>query len=627
MDPRLLRLYNDELSHLREMGAEFAQAFPKIAGRLGMQGNEVADPYVERMLEGYAFLAARVQLKLQARFPDFTQHLLELVYPHFLAPIPSMAIVRLEPDPDAGRMEQGFVVPRGTRLTSQLPPGATTHCLFTTAHDVHLWPFAISAVDYQTAPSALSAMRLPARQRVKAALRLRLRTTNGEPFSRFALRRLTLHPTGSGGLGALVAEHMLAGTIAVVARPVTRPAPWQEVIEPKALRQVGMDREHALLPDVPRSFDGYRLLQEYFSLPERVAFIELGGLSDAAGRLDEEELELIFLLDRVEPRFERQLGPANFVLFATPAINLFEMHTDRAEITERTHEYHLIPDRTRPLDLEIHSILDVTGELEGDVRPITFRPFYSIAEKDRHGHDGAAYTIRREQRLISSRQRQRGRRTDYSGSETFLQLGDRDAPPFPASLRQLGARVRCSNRDLPMMVPIGGGDTDFTLEIGAPVQRIRCLNGPTRPRESRAFGDVAWRLISHLSLNYLSLTESDSADAKGADALRELLRLYAEDGELAPSRQIDGLRQVVSRPIVRRLPGGGQAAVARGVEVSITIDDTAFEGTGGFSLASVLAHFLSRYVTINSFTETVLVSQQRGEIMRWPMMTGRRATL
>ncbi|SNB74789.1 type VI secretion system protein ImpG [Arboricoccus pini] len=627
MDPRLLQLYNDELAYMREMGSEFAQAFPKIAGRLGMEGDEVADPYVERLLEGVAFLAARVQLKQQARFPAFTQHLLELVYPHFLAPMPSMTIVRLEPDPEAGRLEQGYIVPRMTRLVSQPPPGAVTHCTFHTAHDVQLWPLQVESVDYQTLSSAIAAMRLPSRPGVKAILRIRLRTTNGMQLRRLALRKLDLHLTSHGSLGALVTEQLLAGTIAMVARPTTRPAPWQEVIERRHLRQTGLEPEQALLPDIPRTFDGYRLLQEYFSLPERTCFIEVTGLADAIARSADERIDLIFLLDRIDQRLERHLATDNIALFATPAINLFEWQADRVEVSDRSYEYHLVPDRTRPLDLEVHSVLDIKGEFEGDTKPLHFKPFYSMADHEPADSEGAAYTIRRDQRLISAHQRRQGPRSAYVGSEVFLQLSDRNAAPFAQDLRQLTVKCRCSNRDLPLLLPVGKGNTDFTLEIGAPVSNIRCLNGPTPPRASRATGDVAWHLISHLSLNYLSITGAKNAEVQGADALRQLLRLYAEDGATPLLRQIEGLRQVISRPIVRRLPGGGQTAVARGLEVELTVDETAFAGTGAFPLGAVLSHFFAKYVSINSFTETVLVSAQRGEIMRWPMMTGRRATL
>jgi type VI secretion system protein ImpG len=189
----------------------------------------------------------------------------------------------------------------------------------------------------------------------------------------------------------------------------------------------------------------------------------------------------------------------------------------------------------------------------------------------------------------------------------------------------LSLRALCTNRDLPLLMPLGKGRTDFTVEIGAPLESIRCIAGPTRPRPSRAHGDISWRLISHLALNYLSIT--DAADANGAAALREILSLYADVGDVATAKQIEGVKSVVSMPVIRRLPGAGQTAIARGLEIAVTFDETAFQGIGVFVLGMVLAQFFSRYVSINSFTETVINTLERAEVMRWPMTIGRRLTL
>ncbi len=622
MDPRLLRHYNDELRFVREMGAEFAAAFPKIAGRLGLDTAEVADPYVERLLEGFAFLAARVQLKLDAQFPTFTQHVLDHVYPHYLAPTPSMAIVQFTPDAEGARLEGGYVVPRGTALTGQLPKGGVTACEFRTAHPVRLWPIAIAEVDYFATTSQLAALALPERHGAKAALRLRLKTTNGTPFSALSLKELCLFLQGGGGLPGAILEQLLADCLGMIGRPPTRPLPWQEFIPARAIRHVGLADDEAMLPFGARSFEGYRLLHEYFALPERTLFVELGGLGNVVRRATGTELELVILLRRAEKRLERRLSPDNFALFATPAINLFSRRVDRIHLSDKVPEHHVVPDRTRPLDLEIHTVLEVAGEFEGDVPPLPFKPLYSSSDQ---GGSEAYFTVRREPRLMSSRQKIKGARSGYLGSEVFLSLVDRNDAPYPSDLRQLSIQCLCTNRDLPLTMPLGKGDTDFTLETGAPVLATRAIAGPTRPRPSPVHGDVAWKLISHFTLNYLSITDAD--DGRGAEALRELLGLYAELGEPSVARQIDGVKSVSSTPIVRRLPGGGQAAIARGLEIAVTFDEAAFEGVGAFLLGAVLSHFFSKYVSINSFTETLVKTLDRGEVVRWPMMVGRRPSL
>ncbi|MGF7209829.1 type VI secretion system protein ImpG [Skermanella aerolata] len=621
MNETFLRFYNQELRHIREMGGEFARTFPKIAGRLGMDTAEVSDPYVERLLEGFAFLAARVQLKLDARFPAFTQHLLEMVYPHFLAPTPSLGIARFDPDREGGRLENGYVIPRGTSLVGQLAADAVTQCEFRTAQDVHLWPITVAAVDYFAAASELSGLAIDRRHRMAAALRVRLRTTNGMPFDRLKLKSLRLYLPPAGGTGGALAEQLLADVTAVVARPTVRPSPWQEVIAAAHVRHAGLGDDEALLPFPARSFTGYRALQEYFALPERALFVEIGGLADSVRSSSGEELELVFLLRRIEPRLQRGLSRDSVVLFASPIINLFERQADRIVVSERTFEHHLPVDRVRPLDVEVHSVLDVQGEHDDGSAATVFRPFYAIEDLEPKAAGGSYYTIRRAPRLISSREQREGQRTSYGGSDVFVSIVDAHAAPYRPSLRQLAVRCLCTNRDLPLLMPLGRGETDFTLEIGAPVARIRCIAGPTRPRPSPAEGEVAWHLISHLSLNHLSLTDTDEG---GADALRALLRLYADPSDASAMQQVAGTRNIRSRPIVRRLPSGGLAAVARGLEIEMALDEAAFEGIGCFPFAAVLNHFFAQYVSINAFTESVLRTTQRGEIMRWPMKLGRR---
>ncbi|MFK3968900.1 type VI secretion system baseplate subunit TssF [Ensifer adhaerens] len=625
MDPRLLRLYNEELAYLREMGAEFSHNFPKIAGRLGLTRGERADPMVERMLEGVAFLAARVQLKLQARFPDFTQHLLQIVYPHFLAPLPAMGIAEFTPDPQAGRLEKGYLIPRGTVLTGALAAGTTTHCQYKTAHDVHIWPLRVASVDYYDAPSQISSLALPTEQTVKAVLRLRLETTNGIALNKLSLRRLVLHFKGAGGIGGALAEHVLADPVIVITRPAQKPADWEEILDPDSVRQYGLHASQSLLPDVPRSFDGYRLLQEYFALPERACFIEVDGLSDSIRESSTNEIEILFASKRVDERLRRALGPTNVSLFASPFVNLFERNADRFYVSDRHHEHHVVVDRLRPLDFELHSVLSLKGQAgEGRSETINYQPLYSLNDSTSRNESGSYYTLRRERRLVPPSHQHSGTRTGYIGSEVFITTVE--GASTAGAERQLQLSCLCTNRDLPISMPLGEGRSDFTLEIGAPIESVRCVSGPTRPRPSAAEGDTAWELISHLSLNYLSITDCGDED-RGTVGLRELLRLYCDDTDDVCSRQIDAITRVTSQPIVRRLPGAAYGAIVRGIEITIEIDETGFEGVGCFPFATVLDKFFAQYVSINSFTETVLTSLQRGVLMRWEIAKGRRPIL
>ena len=362
MDPRLLEYYNRELQHLREVGGEFAKEFPKIAGRLGLEGFECADPYVERLLEGFGFLAARVQLKLDAEFPRFTQHLLEIIYPHYLAPTPSMLVAQFQPDPTEGALDQGFVIPRGSELRSLLGKGDQTPCEYRTAHEVTLWPVELTEVQYFAGKEPVALLDLPDLNKVRAGVRLRLRTTlPGLTFDKLALERLTLFLHGGDELPMRVYEQLLSNTVLMVVRPGQRPAPWHEVVPGERIRRLGFADEQALLPYAPPSFRGYRLLHEYFVFPQRYLFVELVGLGPAVRRCADSELEILILLNRASAVLENSLETEHFALFCAPAINLFPKRADRIHLSEQVAEHHVVPDRTRPMDFEVYQVNGVTG--------------------------------------------------------------------------------------------------------------------------------------------------------------------------------------------------------------------------------------------------------------------------
>jgi type VI secretion system protein ImpG len=653
MDPRLLRHYEGELHYLREMGAEFAEEFPKIAARLGMSGLEVADPYVERLLEGVAFLAARVQLKLDAEVPRFTQALLEIIYPHYLAPTPAMLVAQLTPDPKEPQLGAGNkVVPRGTGLLS-LPTGERgTSCEFKTAHDVELWPVRISSVSYFTFAPDLPLQALPYASRIRGGIRVRLSTTAGVKFSQMPLDRLTFYATGREDVAAKLCDLCLSTPLGVLVTdggsgsaivPDSRARGVQPVgvLEPAAtrvraelpgtvVRPIGFSDDEALLPVSLRSFQGYRLLQEYFSLPERFRFFQLNGLAAGLKSIGSTEAEVVILFGRGEPALEGLLAASNLALYCTPAINLFPKRADRVAVSDATHEMHVVVDRTRPVDFEVYELTRVVGYGTGFGNEQEFAPFYA-AFSPHHTDDRLAYyTMRREPRLLPSARKRRGPRTSYIGSELFISLVDPRQAPFAGDLRQIAVDALCTNRDLPLLMPQGakdaeGRDCDLSLDIAAPVAGIRVITGPSRPYGPLADGARAWRALNHLSLNYYSLV--DATPEQGATTLRELLRLYAAGAEPGLRRQVDGIRSVRVKRVVRRLRQPGPIAFGRGLEITVAVDDLALEGASPVLLGAVLNEYFARHVSINAFSETVLTSEGRGEIHRWVPQPGARPTL
>jgi type VI secretion system protein ImpG len=621
MDERLLEHYNTELRHLREMAGEFAREFPKIAGRLALDkdAKEICpDPYVERLLEGFAWLAARVHLKLDAEFPRFTQSLLETVYPHYLSPIPSMAVARFDPLPNESALAEGIPIPRGTLLRSNPGKGGLTPCTFQTAHTVRLLPLRIVEARYFTRD--VVELNLPAELQCKAAIRLRLETTVAVPFKDMALDPLTFFLRGADDLPSMIYEQILARRQGLAIQTPAQRGKTLAVLPADNVRRVGYAESESLLPASPRSFEGYRLLREYFAFPQRYLFFEAGGFATALPNCSGNQVDVIILLSEVDTRLENRINAACFELFCTPIINLFPKRLDPISLSNRSYEFHVVADYTRPLDFEVFEMQSVTGLGAETGQEQEFRPFYLA--KDTDSDEAGFFTVNRVPRVLSAKEKQFGKKSSYAGTELYVSLVDANDAPYRTDLKQLSLRALCTNRHLPIQMAVGVGRTDFTMDENAPITSIRCLTSPTLPRPSRAEGQFSWRLISHLSLNYISLV--DTKNAEGVAALREILRLYADANDRQTLRQIDGLLKIQSRPVVRRVKTPGPITFARGLELALSFDENAYEGTGVFILGAVLEQFFAKYVSLNSFTETVIRTQQRGEIMRWPAQLGRR---
>lgn len=624
MDRRLLRYYNEELRHLRSTAGEFAKEFPKVAGRLALDEFACADPYVERLLEGFAFLAARVQLKLDAEFPQFTQSILETVYPHYLSPIPSMAVANFAFDLMGSGLEKGFEIPRETVLRSVIGSDNITACEYRTGHGVTLWPMKIAKAEYVARDlTSLNPPQLavPA----KAGIRIRLETKDDLAFSGFDLDELTFFIRGAEDFPAKIYEQIIGHGKNVVVQPRKKPFGWQHVLSAASIEPVGFADEEALLPVVARTFRGYRLLQEYFAFPQRFLFFRISDLRRCFKDCNSSVVDLVILLDQEEQILEGRMDAGNILLHCAPVVNLFPKRADTIHLSDKFTEFHVVPNRTRPMDYEVYQITGVTGYgVRSDEKQV-FTPFYSASDFEETRSSGAYFTVNRMPRLMSGKEKKYGRRAGYGGSEVFLSIVDATAAPYRSDLRQLAIDTLCTNRDLPIQMGLGRGKTDFNLDISSPVESVRCVSGPSTPRASNAEGEISWRIINHLSLNYLSLV--DGPDGKGSAAVRDLFKLYCDPRDLQTKKQIEGLLSVNSRPIIRRIFDQGQIAFVRGLEITMEFDEFAFEGSSVFLLGAVMNLFFSKYVSINSFTETVIRSRERGEIMRWPANPGTRSIL
>jgi type VI secretion system protein ImpG len=454
--------------------------------------------------------------------------------------------------------------------------------------------------------------------------------------------RLVFETTGQLEVGALkldVLSLFLAGNPDVVSKlqelihtqclglvvhagglPIRELVPYQA----DAVVAEGFSTNQALLPLDSRAFDGHRLLHEYFAFPDRYRFVSINGLQRALPQITGNRFEVVLLLKASNVALESVIDANNFLLNCAPVVNLFNRTSDRIPVTTTRFEYHAVIDRGRPLDFEIHSISRVTGHQDDSDREIPFHPFYAAADKDRRG-SGAYFSVRREQRMLSEKARRNGPRTGYIGSECFVSLVDVNEAPYASELRQITVEALCTNRDLSLLTPLGNAGTDLTLLASAPVDEIRFVVAPTRPTPALAEREMTWRLISHLSLNYLTLT--DANPEQGASALRELLSLYARLGAPGADAQIGAIQKLAVAEVNRRVPGRGPIVFGRGVQLDLMLDEIPLAGISPWLLGAVLEQFFARHVSVNAFTEFALRSTQRGPIATWQPRIGRRPSV
>ena len=601
----ILAYYQRELAYLRDRGLDFARRYPKVANRLEYGGAESQDPHIERLLESFAFLTARLQRTLDSEFPEIPTALLSVLYPHLVAPVPSMAIAQFAVDAAQARAAQGFLIPRQTAVFAETagPQRDRLTCRFRTGYPVTLWPIEIAHADL--APAADYDF-LDAMPEVAAVLRLKLQCQGQWNFADVVPPSLRFFIGAEPGVAGTIYELLFNELVGVAVMPEGRKAPSAR-LPAESVEAVGFAVEDGLLPYPSNAHLGYRLIQEYFVFPQKFHFFELTLLPPLGPH---KSLDLLFLL-RKSPQRRLGINRRSFALGATPIINLFPKTTEPIRIDQTKTEYLLVPDNRWERSTEIHSILKVsaTSDLADDSR--TFQPYFSYDHHASMNRQGAFWTARREATG----------RADMPGTDVLLSFLDLDFTPTRPPSQTAFAHTLATNRGLAEHI---GPGTRLEIEIDAPVSGIACLTKPTRQLAPPLAGDTLWRLISHLSLNQLSLGDGE----QGLNALREILRLYASLDGGTVEKQIQGLRSLASRPVVRRIGNDGWRGFCRGMEVTLGVDETLYVGASAFLLGAVLSRFLGLYAAANSFTQLVLTSAQRDGIWKtWPPLAGERIVL
>lgn len=598
----LLRYYLAELTYLREMGAAFADQYPKVANRLELSPDESPDPHVERLLEAFAFLTARVQRNLDQQFPEISSALLDLLYPHYLSPVPSMTVVRMEPDPEQGMLTTGYQVPRHTPLYAEAHGTGGLSARFRTCYPVTLWPLEVT---YGGLESSNQYDFLDGRSDVVSVIRVRVEARGAAledlefDSLRFYLNRelraaTDLHELIFAQCGGVL---LLSGD-------------GERVIDLgyDAVKPVGFGEDEAVLPYPAYAHPGYRLLQEYFTFPRKFLFLDVNGLDRG---LTGTSFDLLFLLGR-SPETDLMIDPETFALGCTPAANLFPKTSEPIRLDHTKSEYRLVPDVHREASTEIHTILSVSSSADDAEEAKRLKPYYSF--------DHAALRDRGDVFWVARRVGT-GRRS-MPGTQMMLSLVDLDFDPRIPAGQTVYAHTLCTNRRLAEQLPVGAR---LSTDSGAPVLSIEAMHKPTPQLDPPLGGETRWRLVSHLSLNHLSL----ESGTEGLTALREILLLYGHYDSKSAERQINGIREMRCRSVVERLGREAWRGFARGTEVLLVFDPAAFPGANPFLFASVLRHFFALYASVNSFTRLVAEDSRRpGEIWKkWPALAGTRELL
>jgi type VI secretion system protein ImpG len=609
----LLLYYERELTYLRHLGAEFADKYPKVASRLVLEADKCEDPHVERLLESFAFLAARVHLKIDDEFPEITEALLSILYPHYIRPIPSMSIVQFHVDPEQGKAPGGVRIPRLTPMFSK--PVGGVPCKFRSCYDTVLWPVEVTAAEWKTPDRLTPAIKAADSP---AALRLELDCLPDVELPKLQMDSLRFYLNGESTVIHTLYELLSSNCTQIWVRDPTPGSKVKPVLlPPRVLKPVGFGDDEGMLPYPRRSFIAYRLLQEYFTFPEKFFFLDLTELEPVWASGFKNRAEIVFLIGQYDQNQRKQmleLGVTDktFRLGCAPVVNLFSQTAEPILLDQRKYEYQIVPDVRRAAATEIFSVDEVVSIDPQNRETMVFEPFYSY----RHA------TIRdKKQTFWLAHRRRSGRRND-EGTEMTISLVDLSSRPVLPDTDSLTIRTTCTNRDLPARLPFGNETGDFELETTSAVRRIVALKKPTSTLRPATGRSVLWRLLSHLSLNYLSLVE------EGKEALQEILKLYNFTDSAYSEKQIEGILSIKSSKAFARVVSDYGITFARGTRVEMELDEEQFVGVGVYLFASIIDRFLGLYASLNSFSQLVLRSKQRKEVIReWPPRAGHRLLL
>lgn len=595
---QMLPYYESELAYLRRDLREFAERYPRIAGRLLISGEVCEDPHTERMIESFALLNARIAKRLDDDYPEFTEALFEVLYPHYLRPFPSCSIARMDFG-GAAKQAASSVIARGTQLNTRPVRGAA--CTFRTVYPVTVAPLALTRAAFSAIIDAPEAVRLPGNASSSISLTLSCTAEQGA-IAQLDLPLLRVFIDGEPSFCAALRDALFMRGVAAYVEADN--SGYWTALPAIPVRPAGFAEDESLIDFPARSHAAYRLLTEYFCFSEKFNFfdIDLRALAAQAPGARTLTLHLALTGLRSDSNLARMLGTLstnNLLLGCTPVINLFRQRGEPIRVTHTTASYPVLADARRAFAYEVYAIesLNLIRQTPQGETLVQFRPYYALKHAQTPEDAGHYYAVRRDESLAEK----------SPGFETQVAIVDIDFDPAEVETDTLNIELTCTNRDLPASLSYGQQGGDLFLEGGSSVRAIAFLRKPTPSYRFGRGQGAHWRLISHLALNHLSLADG------GVDAFREMLALYDLPRSPSSQRQIGGIKAIAQRPATAWLSGNPFTCLVRGVEVRLTIDEEAFVGSGIHAFAQVVERFLALYVHANSFTQLVIVSSKTGE--------------
>jgi len=656
MNKKIVSYYNKELRFLREMGQEFAKQYPKIASRLKLSANETPDPYVERLLEGVAYLTARTQLKIDAEYPRFVQRILEVIYPQFLHPTPASTIIKF----DTSKHYNVNVLNKLKRghLLESLPidiDANTLSCHFSLTQDTELTPIELEASHYTNSLSYLPDLKSVKTGTSLSALRLDFSIRSAIKCSELTPGDVVLYLGSELPVASQLLNLLMNSCTNVVCHSFEDARRWHYPIE-EYPKHKGFTKDEALVFDLNKSISSLRLMQEYIQLPEKFLFVSQRGINEAVRKAElngdfalsapqtedvivengvnkrvvgheKRWFSVSFLFDSYVPELTQLLKEQDIAINTAPIVNLFKKKSVRFPVTMQDTDHHVIVDRVQPLNFEVHSIERVKGFDKFNNQQVNFTPIYKAADQEvfiNKNNSNAFFSMRREKRAPSTSAGLYGGRTSYLGSEVYLSMMSEGQSVFSFNIDHLAVETWCTNRDLPLILT-RSLESDFLIDAALPIRAAHIISEVTKPIDAVSEDHTLWSLLNQLNLSYISL--ADYSDKDSTLLLKELLLAFPHENSELYKSEVNSIKQLKVEPMTKVVRHKGAGSLIKGMAIKLTFDESLLAGVHPFLFASVLRHYFARSISINSFVEMTVLTVQKGQIIKWKDIQGEKSLL